>query len=371
MAILSFNTKVHFGHGERAQLVNELKLNNIKRPLFVTDTGVKAAGVFAQAIESLGAIPGAVVFDQTPPNPTEDAVEACTATYHANQCDGIVGIGGGASLDLAKAVAALCGQAAPLWEYCNRHPQPRPITNAPPVIVMPTTSGTGSEVGRSAVIIFRNGIKAGIGCPSVVKAAICDPDLTIKLPPMMTAASGMDALAHCVETFCSPAINPPSDAIAMDGLKRIFMNIERAYEDGTDLHARWNMMMGALEGAICFQKGLGAVHSVSHALGALGHHHGTLNAIMLPHVLRVNAPHISDKMTTMATVLRMPADADIPSVFARLNERLGLPEGLSDLGIDASIFPAIAKAALADNAHKTNPYALTEADYIKLLNAAL
>jgi len=371
MAILSFNTKVHFGHGERAQLVNELRLNAIERPLFVTDAGVRSAGVFAQATESLGLIPSAVIFDQTPPNPTEEAVEACAAFYHAHQCDGIVGIGGGASLDLAKAAAVLCGQAAPLWEYCNRHPQPRPITNPPPVILMPTTSGTGSEVGRSAVVIFRNGIKAGISCPTIVKAALCDPDLTLKLPPLMTAASGMDALAHCVETFCSPAINPPCDAIAMDGLKRLFMNIERACEDGTDLHARWNMMMGAYEGALCFQKGLGAVHSISHALGALGHHHGTLNAILLPHVLRINAPHISDKMTTMATVLRMPADADVPSVFARLNERIGLPEGLSELGIDSSVFPSIAQAALADNAHKTNPFVLTESDYIKLLNAAL
>lgn len=371
MAILTFNTKVHFGHGERAQLVNALRLNHIKRPLFVTDAGVKAAGVFAQAIESLSAIPGAMVFDQTPPNPTEDAVEACAAAYHANQCDGIVGVGGGACLDLAKAVAVLCGHAAPLWEYCNRHPQPREIVNPPALILMPTTAGTGSEVGRSAVIIFRNGIKAGIGCPNIVRAAICDPDLTLKLPPLMTAASGMDALAHCVEAFCSPAINPPCDAIAMDGLKRLFMNIELATTQGDDLHARWSMMMGALEGGICFQKGLGAVHALSHALGALGHHHGTLNAILLPHVLRMNAPYISDKMTTMATTLRMPADADVSTVFARLTERLGLPEGLSDLGIDPSIFPAIALAALADNAHKTNPFTLTEADYIKLLQAAL
>jgi len=370
MTILSFNTKVHFGHGERSQLVNEMRLNCITRPLFVTDKGVRSTGVFELATGSLGAIPGAAIYDLTPPNPTEDAVEACAATFHDNHCDGIIGIGGGASLDLAKATAVLCGQAAPLWEYCNRHPNPRPIHQPPPLLLMPTTAGTGTEVGRSAVIIFRNGIKAGIGCPSIVRAAICDPELTRSLPPYMTAASGMDALSHCVETFCSPVVNPPVDAIAIDGMRRIFGNIERATQDGDDLDGRWNMMMGALEGGICFQKGLGAVHSVSHALGALGHHHGTLNAIMLPHVLRLNAPHISDKMTVMSTALRFPADADLPLSFARLNQRLGLPEGLRDLGIDTAIFQEVAKAALEDNAHKTNPFALTEQDYIALLHEA-
>lgn len=370
MTILSFNTKVHFGHGERTQLLNELSLNGISRPLFVTDKGVRVAGVFDQAVASLHDMAQAVIYDETPPNPTEDAVESCAAIYHSNQCDGIVGIGGGAALDLSKAAAVLCGQAAPLWEYCNRHTQPRQIHLPAPVILMPTTAGTGSEVGRSAVIIFRNGIKAGISCPTIVRAAICDPELTRSLPSFMTAASGMDALSHCVETFCSPVINPPVDAIAIDGMKRIFGNIERATFDGNDMDGRWNMMMGALEGGICFQKGLGAVHSVSHALGALGHHHGTLNSIMLPHVLRMNAPHISDKMTVMSTAMRFPADADLPLAFARLSQRLGLPEGLRELGIETTIFPAIAQAALADNAHKTNPFALTEQDYIALLNEA-
>ncbi len=370
MTILSFNTKVHFGHGERAQLAAEIKLNAISRPLFVTDRGVRSAGVFDRAIASLGSGTTPVIYDDTPPNPTEDAVESCAALYHAQQCDGIVGIGGGATLDLAKATAVLCGQAAPLWEYCNRHPQPRAIHQPPPVILVPTTAGTGSEVGRSAVIIFRHGVKAGISCPTIVRAAICDPELTLTLPAVMTAACGMDALSHCVETFCSPVVNPPVDAIAIDGMKRIFGNIERATYDGNDLDGRWNMMMGALEGGLCFQKGLGAVHSVSHALGALGHHHGTLNAIMLPHVLRMNAPHILDKMTVMSTAMRFPADADLPLAFARLSQRLGLPEGLRELGIETALFPEIAKAALADNAHKTNPFTLTEQDYITLLHEA-
>ena len=370
MAILSFNTKVHFGHGERKQLVLESANLGIKKPLFVTDKGVRAAGVFARATETLAQMQQAVIFDQTPPNPTEDAAVAGLLTYQENQCDGIIGIGGGATLDLAKAIAVLCGDPAPLWEYCNRNASPRPIISPPPLILMPTTSGSGSEVGRSAVIIFNNGIKAGVGCPTIVRTAICDPELTLTLPKYMTAATGMDALSHCVETFCSPLVNPPIDAIALDGLTRLYQNIERAVADGSDAEARWHMMMGALEGAVCFQKGLGAVHSVSHSLGALGHHHGTLNAIMLPHVLALNASALQDKLPQLCHAMNLPSGTNLTDTFLKLNLRLGLPSGLKELGVDASSFQAIAKASLSDNAHKTNPRTLTETDYCSLLSAA-
>lgn len=370
MAILRFNTTVHFGHGKRAELPAELRAQGIARPLFVTDKGVLDAGVFAMAIEALAAIAQPVVFDATPPNPTEDAAEAGLALYRTQGCDGIVGIGGGAALDLAKAIAVICGDPAPLWEYCNRHAQPRPIANPPPLILLPTTAGSGSEVGRSAVVIFRNGIKAGVGCPTVVRAAICDPELTLGLPRYMTAASGMDAMSHCVETYCSPAVNPPADAIAIDGLKRLYAHIERAAGTGSDRDARWNMMMGALEGAICFQKGMGAVHALSHALGALGHHHGTLNAILLPQVLAYNADWLTAKLPVMREAMGLPAGADLPGAFTALNRRLGLPSGLLAFGVAESVFPAIAEASLADNAHKTNPRALTRDDYMALLLAA-
>jgi 4-hydroxybutyrate dehydrogenase len=370
MSILSFNTKVHFGHGERARLFGEMQASRMTRPLFLTDRGVMAAGVFAMATESLAQLTDQVIFDQTPANPTEDAVEAATALFHAKQCDGLIGIGGGATMDLAKAVAVRIGQAVPLWEYCERHPQPRPLHPSPTLLLMPTTAGSGSEVGHSAAILFRHGIKAGINCPNIVSAAICDPELTLTLPERMTAATGMDALTHCVEAFCSPLINPPADAIAIDGIKRMFSSIERATYEGHDRDARWNMMMGALEGAICLQKGLGAVHCISHALGALGYHHGTLKAIMLPHVLRFNAPYILDKMSVMSAAIGLPVDVQLPMVFARLNQRLGLPEGLSDLGIQQEVLGDIATAALADHAHKTNPHALTHEDYLALLNQA-
>jgi alcohol dehydrogenase class IV len=368
--ILQFLTKVHFDYGSRRELPGELARNAVCRPLFVTDKGLIAAGVFAMAIEPLGITGGEVVFADTPPNPTEDAVEAGHALYCRERCDGIVAIGGGASLDLAKAIAVMCGDPAPLWEYCNRHRKPRPVVNTPPLVVLPTTSGSGSEVGRSAVIIFRNGIKAGVGCPNVIKAAICDPELTLQLPRYMTAATGMDALSHCVETFCAPTINPPADAIALDGLKRVYANIEIATADGANRDARWNMMMGALEGAICFQKGLGAVHSVSHALGALNYHHGTLNAILLPHVMRCNEAWLADKLPPLRQAMGLADDADLAQVFLDLNARLGLPAGLQALGVDEAIFDSIADASLADNAHKTNPRPLSKADYLVLLREA-
>lgn len=370
MSILQFLTKVHFDYGSRRELPGELARNGVKRPMFVTDKGLIAAGVFAMATEPLGPGAASAVFDDTPANPTEDAVEAGHAMFVREQCDGIVAIGGGASLDLAKAIAVMCGDPAPLWEYCNRHAKPRAVADTPPLVVLPTTSGSGSEVGRSAVIIFRNGIKAGVGCPNVVKAAICDPELTLGLPRYMTAATGMDALTHCVETFCSPTVNPPADAIALDGLKRVHANIEKVTEDGGDREARWHMMMGALEGAICFQKGLGAVHSMSHALGALNHHHGTLNAILLPHVIGYNHDWLADKLPALRQSMGLPADADLRQIFLDLSQRLGLPPGLKALGVDEGIFDAIADASLADNAHKTNPRPLTKQDYLTLLQAA-
>ena len=370
MPVFTFNVRVHFGHGERVALAPELAGLGMNRPLFVTDRGVRAAGVFGLATECVGKVAEEIVFDETPPNPTERAVDAGYRRYAALGCDGVVGIGGGATLDLAKAIAVMCGDPAPLWEYCNRNPRPRSIVNPPPVVLMPTTAGSGSEVGRSAVIIFDNGIKAGVGCPTIVRAAICDPELTLSLPPAMTAATGMDALSHCVETYCSASFNPPLDAIALDGLRRLHAHIERATRDGTDREARWSMMMGALEGALCFGKGLGAVHSISHALGALGHHHGTLNALMLPAVIAFNAPVIGERLDGLCDAMGFRRGSDLASAFADLNRRLGLPRGLRALGVSEDQFDGIARAALADNAHKTNPRAVSHEEYLTLLHAA-
>lgn len=370
MSVLQFLTTVHFGHGTRSELPRLLAASAVRRPLFVTDKGVIRAGVFAQAVEALAdPLPGPV-FDDVPINPTEAAAAAGARAYRLEACDGVVGVGGGAALDLAKAIAVLASHAPPLWDYCNRHPAPLPISNAPPLILLPTTAGTGSEVGRSAVIVFDNGVKAGVRCPDLVTAAVCDPDLTFALPPAITASTGMDALSHCIETYCSPAVNPPADAISLDGMQRIFAHLERAVRDGQDRVARWNMMMGSLEGAISFQKGMGAVHALSHPLGARGFHHGTLNAILLPPVLACNRDWLGEKWAVIARQAGWPSGADVRDALTALNRAIGIPPRLRDIGVAAADLEAVAAEALQDNAHKTNPRPMSQGDYLSLLQAA-
>lgn len=370
MSILQFLTTVHFDHGARRELPALLKAAGVHRPLFVTDKGVMRAGVFSQAVESLVQRAPVSVFSEVPVNPTEAAALAGARMYRETGSDGLVGIGGGAALDLAKAVAILATNPAPLWDYCNRHPEPKPVVAPPPLFLLPTTAGTGTEVGRSAVIVFDNGIKAGVRCPQLVTAAICDPELTLQLPPAITASTGMDALSHCIETYCSPTVNPPADAIALDGMRRIFAHLERAVRDGADREARWNMMMGSLEGAISFQKGMGAVHALSHPLGARGFHHGTLNAILLPHVVACNREWIEGKWADIARQAAWPADSDPLERLTALNAAIGIAPRLRDIGIAQSDLAAVAAEAMHDNAHKTNPRPLTEADYLRLLQAA-
>lgn len=370
MSVLQFLTTVHFGHGLRRELPKLLAQAGVRRPLFVTDKGVVRAGVFRQATEAVAGAETLPVFDDIPVNPTEAAAAAGAALYRSEGCDGVVGVGGGAALDLAKAVAVLATHAPPLWNYCNRHAKPLSIDQAPPVILLPTTAGTGSEVGRSAVIVFDNGVKAGVRCPDLVTAAICDPELTFGLPPAITAATGMDALSHCIETYCSPTVNPPADAISLDGMQRIFASLERAVADGSDKQARWDMMMGSLEGAISFQKGMGAVHALSHPLGARGFHHGTLNAILLPHVVACNRGWLGDKWDIIRRQAGWPEGTDTAEALARLNAAIGIPARLRDIGVAESDLEAVASEALEDNAHKTNPRPLAAQDYLELLKAA-
>lgn len=367
MSFILFGTPVHFDFGARKLLPQLMASAGCEQPLFVTDRGVIAAGVFNQATEALPTGLTQALFSDVPPNPTEASAIAGAQAFHRFVCDGVVGIGGGAALDLAKAIAILATHSPPLWNYSNRNPQELPLGATPPLILMPTTSGTGSEVGRSAVIIFDNGIKAGVRCPAIVTVALCDPELTLDLPPLVTATTGMDALAHCVETYCSPTVNPPADAIAVDGMQRIFSNIRQAVKHGHDRQARWNMMMGSLEGALCFQKGMGAVHACAHPLGALGYHHGTLNAILLPHVLRLNLDHLGDKAHIIAKLCGASTISNIPEVISNLIAELGIPLRLRDLGLDSIKLNGIAQASMLDNANKTNPRPMTLASYEALL----
>jgi alcohol dehydrogenase class IV len=248
---------------------------------------------------------------------------------------------------------------------------PRITAAVSPVIAIPTTAGTGSEVGRAALITLDDGRKLGFISPHLIpRRAICDPELTAGLPPFLTAATGLDALSHCIETFLSPRFNPPAEAIALDGAGRIWRNIETAYASGKDLRARSEMMMGALQGGLTFQKGLGAVHALSHALGGLKEpslHHGTLNAILLPPVLRFNAGHVGGKMERLNAAMGLPATADLAAEIEALNRRLGIPAGLKTLGVPPDKIPWVVERSLEDHSHATNPRPVTREDYTRLL----
>ncbi len=266
-------------------------------------------------------------------------------------CDGVVALGGGSPIDLAKGVALLATHAGALEQFAVIYGGLDRITAAvAPVIAIPTTAGTGAEVGRAALLTLDDGRKLGIISPHLIpKRAICDPELTTGLPPGLTAATGLDALSHCIETLCSPRINPPAEAIALDGAGRIWRNLETACTDGANLDARGEMLMGALMGGLAFQKGLGAVHSLSHALGGLKDlklHHGTLNAILMPLVVRFNTPEIGGKLRRLTQALGLPDGADLAGELDALNRRLAIPAGLGTLGVTTAHFDWVIEARL-------------------------
>jgi 4-hydroxybutyrate dehydrogenase len=374
MALIQYLTRIQFDFGALELLPAELALLGVKRPFLVTDPGLSASNLFGRVVEKLPA--GHTIYDQTPANPTERAVLAALKLYREGDCDGLVALGGGSAMDLAKGVRLLATHAEPLVQYAfveNGAAKIKPTM--PAMVAIPTTAGTGSEVGRGAVIIMRDGRKLGIGSPHLIPSlALCDPELTLGLPPGLTAGTGMDAIAHCIETFIAPAINPPAEAIALDGLRRATSHIERAVADGHDREARWNMMMAAMEGAMAFQKGLGAVHALSHPLGSLEDlklHHGTLNAIFLPPVLRFNRPSIGDKWERLAAAMGLPSGADVADAVAALNARLGLPTTLRAMGVPEQVMPAMAEAATYDHCNPTNPRAAAKDDYLAMLHAVM
>ena len=373
MATITYLTTVQFDFGAVRLVADECQRLGIRRPLVVTDAGIAASPLLDRLRQALGAVPHEV-FADTPANPTEAAVHAALAHYRRAASDGVIAFGGGSSIDLAKALALLATHEPPLAQYAFVEGGLARITaRVAPLIAIPTTAGTGSEVGRGAIIVLEDGRKLGFISPHTLpKVALCDPELTLGLPPGLTAATGMDAMAHCIETFLAPAVNPPAEAIALDGLQRAAAHIERAVANGGDREARWQMMMAAMEGAMAFQKGLGAVHALSHPLGALPQklHHGTLNAVLLPEVLRFNAGHVGDKLPRLARAMGLEANADVAAAIAALNARLGLPTTLNAMGVPRSVLPAIAAAAMKDHCHATNPRRATEAEYLGILEAS-
>jgi len=378
MSLIYYITQVQFEYGAVRLLAQECERVGIQRPLMVTDAGVKAAGLLQRALDALPGWPVAV-YDQTPSNPTEAAVRAAAAIYQSQACDGLIAVGGGSAIDCAKGVAIAATHQGPLTHYATiEGGSPRITARAAPLIAVPTTSGTGSEVARGAIIIVDDHRKLGFHSWNLVpRAAICDPELTLGLPPKLTAATGMDAIAHCMETFMAPAFNPPADGIALDGLQRAWTHIERATRDGRDREARLNLMSASMQGAMAFQKGLGCVHSLSHSLGGInpGLHHGTLNAVFLPAVVEFNAtaPSIQKerRLQRMASAMGLDTGADIPQAIKDLNQRLGLPSGLRAMGVQEDWLEAIIAGAMADHCHKTNPRIATAEDYRVMLQRSM
>ncbi|MES2264860.1 MAG: iron-containing alcohol dehydrogenase [Pseudomonadota bacterium] len=379
MALINYITQVQFDFGAVALVQQECDRIGIRTPLIVTDAGVRAAGILDRVTAHLAAPNLDAIYDGTPPNPNEGAIRDAVALYRLHGCDGIIAVGGGSAIDLAKAVAVCATHPGPLKDYAAIEGGVARITSATaPVIAIPTTAGTGSEVGRGAVVIVDDGRKLGVLSPFLVpRAAICDPELTFGLPPTLTAATGMDAIAHCMETFMSAAFNPPADGIALDGLRRAWSHIEAATRDGSDREARLNMMSASMQGALAFQKGLGCVHSLSHALGGINPrlHHGTLNALLLPAVINFNrdAPSMrqEQKLERMAAAMGLDnASAIVPAIEA-MNQRLGMPAGLAELGVTEDMYGKIIAGAMADHCHKTNPVLATEQDYRAMLAAAM
>ena len=374
MAFIFYVTQIQIDFGAIGLLKAECERVGIRRPLIVTDPGVKAAGLLQKALDALPGLPVAV-YDQTPSNPTEAAVRAAVEVFKAHQCDGLIAVGGGSAIDCAKGVAIAATHEGPLKTYATiEGGSPKITDRVAPLIAVPTTAGTGSEVARGAIVIVDDHRKLGFHSWHLVpKTAICDPELTLGLPPLLTAATGMDAIAHCMETFMAPPFNPPADGIALDGLTRGWAHIERATRDGSDREARLNMMSASMQGAMAFQKGLGCVHSLSHSLGGVNPrlHHGTLNAMFLPAVIRFNAPAESmlkeKRLERMAHAMGLARGDDIPEAIRAMNVRLGLPTGLAAMGVTEDQFDDVIKGAMADHCHKTNPRIATPDEYRQML----
>lgn len=378
MGLINYITQVQFDFGAIRLARAECERSAIQRPLICTDKGVVAAGLLDRLRDALGDLP-VTVFDDTPSNPTETAVMAAVGAYRAHQADGLIALGGGSAIDLAKGVAIMATHPGALADYATiLGGSPKITPGAAPLIAIPTTAGTGSEVARGAIIVLDDGRKLGFHSWHLVpKTAICDPELTYGLPTRLTAATGMDAIAHCIETFLSKAVNPPADAIAYDGLARGLKHIEKATREPRDPAARWNMMSASMQGAMAFQKGLGAVHSLSHALGGLklgaekiGPHHGTLNAVLLPEVVKFNERVVPERVQSIASVFGVTGGDELAHAIRSLNRRLDLPSGLGEMGVTPDLYEDVATHALKDHCHATNPRIATHADYVAMLAAS-
>jgi alcohol dehydrogenase class IV len=384
ISIFSFPTRIVFGPGAVRELGNEAKQLGIARPLVVTDRGVSACGLAEQILaESRQAGLAPSLFEDVNPNPVEKNVRDGVEAYRRGKCDGVIGLGGGSPIDVAKAIRLAETHPLPLEQYDDQLDGASRIRDdVPPMIAIATTAGTGSEVGRSTVIILKStDRKTVIFSPHLMpNVALADPELTTGMPPKITAGTGLDALTHNVEAYLALGYHPLCDAIALQGARLAIQNLPRAVQDGKDLEARSNMMMAAIMGAVAFQKGLGAVHSLAHPLSSIANlHHGTTNGILLPHVLGFNRPTSEERLKDLAVAMEVAGSQEsaaeaAAALIVRVCELLpevGIPSTLGALGVTRHQIPLLARKAMEDACHQSNPRPCTEADMIALYEKAL
>ena len=371
----SFPTDIQFGPGASKLVGAHLRERGFARPLIVTDKGLAALQVLKNFVATLGAELNPRLYAGVQGNPTASQAMKGREAFRAHKADSVIGIGGGAALDIAKVVALMATHEGDVIEYAWDHPNVRPISGELPyVVAVPTTSGTGSEVGRSSVVSDdTTHVKQVIFSPKLLaRAVFADPELTLDLPPAVTAATGMDALTHNIESYLSPAFHPLCDGIALEGVRIAARALRTAVREGHNLQARADMMMASMMGAIAFQKDLGAVHSCAHALGAVCDlHHGLANALMLEPVMRFNLETARAKFAELAHVVGAGNAEDFVPWLMRLKREIGIAPSLSSVGVKPTQISALVDIAEKDICHQTNPRPCTRADFTRFFEQAM
>ena len=374
----SYPTLVKMGGGRIKELADHCKSLGMKKPLLITDRGLAPMPITQNALSILeaGGL-GRAIFADVDPNPNEKNLAAGVKAFKDGGHDGVVAFGGGSGLDLGKCVAFMAGQTRPVWDFEDIGDwwTRASVEGIAPIVAVPTTAGTGSEVGRASVITnSETHPKKIIFHPKFLPGVtICDPELTVGMPKSITAGTGMDAFAHCLEAFSSPFYHPMSQGIALEGLRLVKEYLPRAYRDGTDIEARTNMMSAAAMGAVAFQKGLGAIHSLSHPVGAIYHtHHGTTNAVVMPPVLRFNRPAIEDRIASAAAYLGISGGFDgFYDFVLKLRQELSIPDKLAALGVGTDRIDEMSVMAVADPSTGGNPVELTVEAAKKLFHESI
>jgi alcohol dehydrogenase class IV len=374
ISIFNFPTPIHFGPGARARVRPHLEEQGLKRPLVVTDRGLAALPVFAELLASLSPLEAAS-FSGVAGNPVAAHVAAGVDAYRAHGADSVVGIGGGAALDVAKAIALMAHHPGGVLDYEDGRPDPPPVDQPVPYwVAIPTTAGTGSEVGRSAVISDdRTKVKKVIFSPRLLaRAVFADPEVTIGLPKSVTAATGMDALTHCIEAYLAKDYHPICDGIALEGLRLGARALPRCVETPGDVEARGSMLMASMMGAIAFQKGLGVVHSCAHALSTVADlHHGFANGLMIETGLRFNVHAVPERFRILAQTVGLDGDGDaFLRWLSELKQRIGIPRGPAEAGIAPAEIGRLTGLAFEDTCHLNNPRPCTADDFSRLWSEA-